>query len=70
MVWQSVMAVGNGSLFNKLIELVIGLLVVGMVLSALQSALCQLMPLIVIALAVTGVIWLVVAIVRNRRNRW
>ena len=60
----------GGSPLMKLLELIIGLVIVGMVLSALQAALCQLMPVIVATLVAVGGVWLVATIVRYRRSRW
>ncbi|MDR3106779.1 MAG: hypothetical protein LBU05_01070 [Bifidobacteriaceae bacterium] len=56
--------------FAKLTRLVVGLIVIGMVLSALQAALCQVMPTVVAVGLVVGAVWLVWRIVQARRNRW
>jgi hypothetical protein len=60
----------GGGWFGKLMQVVIGLVVVGMVLTALQAALIQLMPYIVIVAAVAGIGWLVWRIVRSRHDHW
>jgi predicted lipid-binding transport protein (Tim44 family) len=64
------MADGGGGMLGKLAQLVIGLIVVGMVLSALQAALRQLVPYIVIAALVAGVGWIIWRIVHSRRDHW
>jgi len=60
----------SGGPFMKLLELVVGLVVIGIVLSTLASALSQVMPLIVIVAAGIGLIWLVVWLIKRRRDRW
>jgi hypothetical protein len=54
----------------RLVEVVFWLVLASMVLSALQAALCQLMPFVVAVGVVAGVAWLVWAVVRRRRDRW
>ncbi|MDR1238439.1 MAG: folate/biopterin family MFS transporter [Propionibacteriaceae bacterium] len=65
-----VVAVPDGGWFGKLMQLLIGLVIIGMVLAALQAALCQVMPYIVVAGLLGGVGWLVWRIVRSHRDRW
>ena len=60
----------SGSWFDKLIQFVVGLIIVGVILSALQAALCEYMPLILLAAVVVGVAWLIVWIIRGQRDRW
>jgi CHASE2 domain-containing sensor protein len=59
----------GGGLGGKLAQLLIGLLVIGIALSALEAALYHLMPYIVVAAALVGAGWLVWRIA-SRRNRW
>ena len=60
----------GGGWFGKLMQLLIGLIVIGMVLSALEAALRQVMPAVLTAGLLVGTIWLVWRIVQSRRSRW
>jgi hypothetical protein len=61
---------GGGSWFGKLMQLVIGVVIVSMLLGALQSALYQVMPSLVVLAVLIGAGWLVWRIVHSRRDRW
>jgi hypothetical protein len=63
------MAEGGGS-GMRLVEILVVVVVAVMMLNALQAALCQLMPFIVIMAAIVGLAVLVWAVVRRRNNHW
>jgi len=59
----------GGGFLSNMFQIIVGLILLGMVLGALQQALCQVMPGIVIIAAVVGAVWLIVVIIR-RGSRW
>ena len=60
----------GGGWFAKLIQLVVGIVIAGMVLSVLESVLCRFMPIIVITALIAGVMWVIVWLIRQRNDRW
>jgi len=60
----------GGGFLGRIVQVLIGLVLLGVVLSALQQALARVLPGILVTGAIVAAVWLVISWVRRRSDQW